>query len=1149
MNDARVEAGRAQWRASDPQGSAWVAANAGSGKTHVLVNRVIRLMLAGTLPERILCLTFTRAAAAEMSRRLFERLSEWIALDDNALIEAIHGLSGDIHFGGRLDAARRLFARSLETPGGLKIQTIHAFCERLLQRFPVEAGVAPGFKVLEETEAAALLAEARREVVEAASREEGRANEALASVIAFAGEEALDRLLGELLRKRSELKALLSRDDRETLLRQRLCDFLGVAADETPETIAAEALDLLDREACGGGAETLIARTGATDRALAVTLSRVLAARTAEDVHALLKEAFLKKDGGRKADRAILTPKAQAEHPDLAVALLAEADRVASLADRERSLAVCDATLALLALADAVIGAYEEKKLALGRYDYDDLIVRTRSMFQNLESAAWVLYRLDGGIDHILIDEAQDTSRAQWEIVKAIADEFFAGEGQRQDVMRTLFAVGDRKQSIFSFQGADPDAFDEMEVYFRARIRGAGQRFETVPLKTSFRSTQVLLDAVDAVFAGAPARSGVMAEDAEALVHRAVRVNQPGLIEIWVPVPPLKPPAVSRWDPKAVSEAPEKPRPLLARRIAGVIRGWLDAGERLAATGERIRPGDILILLRNRTTFMDMLVKALKQRGIPVAGADRLELGSHLAVQDLLSLLRFVLLPEDDLSLAELLKSPLVARDDGEPVNDDDLMGLAAGRQGSLWAALRRAVAAGAPYGEALQRISNWARRADYEPPFEFLSGVLMRDGGRRKLLARLGPEAAEPVDALLVLALDFAGHEAASLQSFLAFVETEGGEIKRDTDQSAAEVRIMTVHGAKGLEAPVVILPDTCDPPSGRDDAPVLMEGEVPVWRLKTAHEPRRVTALREAHHRKAHEEYNRLLYVAMTRAKDRLYVCGALAKEEPDRDCWHTLVLDALKPRAREMRGTDGTLAGWRIEGSGIAADIAPDLPERAPPAAALPGWALESAPFEADAPRWAAPSHLSGPEAEAEPEEAVSSPLAAGGTARRFRRGLIIHRLLQTLPDRAPDARAPAGAAWLSRAAPDLSGTERKTLLDEAMAILAMPGLEPLFAAGSLAEVPLAAILGDLRITGQVDRLAVTDGEVLIADYKTNRPPPLTLQGVDPAYVRQLAAYRSALRRLYPGKRVRCVLVWTDGPRLMELPDAMLDAAGIG
>jgi ATP-dependent helicase/nuclease subunit A len=1151
--DPRETANLNQAVASDPEASVWVSAHAGSGKTYVLVNRVIRLMLAGVPPERILCLTYTRAAAAEMSRRLFDVLSSWIPLDDDALTDKIHQISGYARFGGELAAARRLFARALETPGGLKIQTIHAFCERLLQRFPVEAGVVPGFSVMDDVEARDVLAEVRRSVLAEARAVEGPAAAALAKVVAYAGDQQIDALVKELLAKRSELMRLLSDEGLRDGAMERLARFLGVPGEVSEETVWAEAVAGMDRAAYATAAAVLSEAAGKDDPKLGGLIRDTMAASEPEQIFAALKGAFLTKDGERR--KRLCTAATARQYPEVDAYLSAECDRIVALAEMERAVKLHDASAALFGFADQIIGRYEDEKRRLGRYDYDDLIIRTLSMFRELEHAAWVLYKLDGGLDHILIDEAQDTSPEQWQIVQFLAEDFFSGEGQRPGVTRTIFAVGDRKQSIFSFQGADPDGFDAMRRHFKGKVEDARLNFETVRPTVSFRSTQTILDAVDAVFAIAAAADGVTEPGVTDSLHQAVRQG-PGLVEIWEPEKADDATGASPWQAGAARETSVHPRLRLARRIAATIRGWLDNGETLNGKNRPIRPGDILILVRNRTTFMDALVRALKQENIEVTGADRLVLTSHIAIEDLLALARFALLPDDDLTLASVLKSPLVARNDGAPIDDDDLFALAWDRgSATLWERLHEAVAAGAPYGVALERLKRWRGAADFMPPYEFFSKILTADGGRRAIMERLGSEAGEPLDAFLSLALEFAPARAGALQAFLAALEDSGAEIKRDMDQGTNEVRVMTVHGAKGLEAPIVFLPDTCDPPTGKHDPAILFasdgvgEERIPLWRLKKSVETSGIVALREAQQVRDRQEYNRLLYVAMTRARDRLYVGGCQTGKDLKEGCWYEFVSTALQPLAKETQAPDGRTI-WRIEGNpGVEPDEADSALEQPIPAVAPPRWALEMPASEPAAMRWLIASHINASGDEAVTNERVASPLS-GAAEHRFRRGRLIHSLLQGLPDLPPPDRAGAGQRYLARAAGELDAGERESLLGEALAILAEPSLEALFAPGSLAEVPLAAVLGEdessFGLTGQIDRLAVSDDEVLIADYKTNRPPPATPEEADPLYIRQLAAYRAALARLYPGRPIRCVLVWTDGPRIMEIPARTLDSA---
>ncbi|WP_137391648.1 double-strand break repair helicase AddA [Rhodoligotrophos defluvii] len=1145
--DAVRAATDAQGRASNPEVSAWVSASAGSGKTRVLVDRVIRLMLAGTPPERILCLTFTRAAAAEMANRLFQTLSGWVGLDDEALSASIGRLTGATPGSFDLVTARRLFTRALETPGGLKIQTIHAFCEKLLQRFPVEAGIVPGFEVMDERAADEMLREVRDGFMrQAGENPETLPAQAFATVVAYVGVAGFDKVMKEVLAARASLLKLL-----DTAIFQdsfvRLERHLGLAPDDTFENVAQELFEGANRPALTR-ARDVLAASSAKMKAQAQHLAAFLAAPDPQTAFAAARQLFLTAEEKPKADSTLVTATVANAHPDVAEALFAERDRVLALIDRERCVHVRQASEALLLVALAMLGEYEARKRRHGRYDYEDLIERTLSLLTDIDSAGWVLFKLDGGIDHILVDEAQDTSPPQWQIIAAIVEEFFAGQGARDDALRTLFVVGDHKQSIYSFQGADPQVFDDMHRAFRRRARAAGRRFEDVPLSVSFRSTADVLQAVDRVFAQLDAQAGLTPRGGELLPHQPTRIGQAGLVEIWPKVQPLPKPPTTPWQAPVDHEDAAHPRVRLAERIADTIHRWLAQGELLTSQQRPIRAGDILVLVRRRDRFVDALLRGLKQRGVPVAGADRLVLTDHIAVKDLIALGRFVLLPEDDLNLACLLKSPLVARDDGRPLDDDDLMALCHDRAGSLWQALqRKAGISGYPYGNALERLRTWFNRADFQSPFAFFSQVLGADRGRAAFARRLGDEVHDPLDEFLRATLDYEQTHTPSLQGFLQWLTSAETVIKRDMEHGVDAVRIMTVHGSKGLEANIVFLPDTCSPPRKQDHPQIVAfppdeAGDaIHCWRLGPAYEGRAIEQLRQRQHQLFTEEYNRLLYVAMTRARDRLYICGYEGVRQASGTTWYDLITAALKPHAREVTLADGEKV-WRIEspqtapvpetGSENGERVAADL---------LPEWAKRPAPREAPTHVDLAPSHLGegGDAASAPPAE--PSPLAIAADRTRFRRGRLIHRLLEALPALAPKARAAAARRYLARAAADLAEAEREAIWAEVRAILDHREFADVFAPGSLSEVPLAALDPEAgaRLTGRVDRLAITETQVLVIDYKTNRPPPLSIDDVDPIYVRQLETYGAILRRIFPEKRVRCALLWTVGARLMELP----------
>jgi len=1140
MTEPRRIAGRVQAEASDPQVSAWVSANAGTGKTHVLVNRIIRLMLDGAAPERILCLTFTRAAAAEMSSRLVQALGKWVAFDDAGLRAEIATIDGGRAVGD-LAAARRLFARALETPGGLKVQTIHAFCERLLQRFPVEAGVTPGFSVLDPRTAKAALAAARTAVL-AGHDGDGEVRRLVEAVAVHVDLDGLTDLVGRLIDERSRLGGTLASNEAVEETLTRLAAFLGLGAGgSAPDPAAAFAAVMGDKE-MRAIADEIAASDKATDRKTGEVLHDALAAADGKKRLALLAARFLTKGGDAAADKSLFT-QAVAHHADHLAQLRAEIFR---LADVQKAAGIYRASEALLRIGRRVIARYEhEKRLASG-YDYDDLIARTLALLEESDGAQWVLYKLDGGLDHILIDEAQDTSHDQWEIVRLLADEFFAGEGARDGLARTIFAVGDRKQSIFSFQGAEPRLFDEMCAYFASRVEATGATFRQMPLQTSFRSVEVILGAVDAVFNDGDATPGVKADASETIAHQAIRAGEPGLVEIW----PVEAPADGE-------EQATRPDPLrrLAEAIAATIDRWLWKREPLYPGGPPIRPRDILILLQRRPKLMPLLVKALKERGVPVAGPDRLELAEHVAVRDLVSLGRFALQPGDDLALAETLKSPLLARDDGEPIDDDDLFVIAHDRgRHSLWLALQHHAQAGAPYAKAVAQLADWQAMAATATAGAFFHHVLAAGGGLRALQARLGVDAVDAVENFLQLAFAMPREKVQSLREFL---DAPGGiaeEFRRDMGEAAGEVRIMTVHGAKGLQAPIVFIADAASPPGGGNHPGLQLvrtaDGVLPVWRLRKPLLPAALAESRALDDLARCEEYNRLLYVAMTRARDRLYVAGATGKTPPSEPTWYDMMTAALGPRAAEVTLVDGRGA-LRIEDRGTISPppVVPPPEAEAPP---LPAWALQPPAAPEMAAPWVSPSAIRAvlrPE-EDQPPEAVASPLAGDGEWR-FRRGRLVHRLLQVLPDLPPEAREATALRLLAHTAPDMPRDRHEALVAEVMGVISAPAMAPLFAPGSRAEVPLVAEIdhpqrGRFLISGRLDRIAVSENEVLIADYKTNRPVPKDLAGADPAHIAQLAAYSAGLRTIYPGRPVRAFLVWTDGPRSMEIPQDLLAAA---
>ncbi|MEE2996618.1 MAG: double-strand break repair helicase AddA [Pseudomonadota bacterium] len=1135
----------AQTIAAAPLASVWVSASAGSGKTKVLADRVLRLLLNGSPAGKILCLTFTRAAAAEMQNRIRRLLGDWAVMSDAELDAAIVRLSGDTPTSEIRALARRLFAEVLDTPGGLKIQTIHAFCESLLGRFPVEAGLAPYFHVMDERTAAEALLTARNEILDAArSGADDALADALGVVTGWVHEDEFADLMMAIASNRSRLNRLLIGHGGIEGATQATRSVLGVAAEETVEALlqAAAVEPKIDQSGLRDAADVL-SRGGKQDKDKAAKMSAWLfadpAARAKEfDAYA---SVYLTGSG---TTRGILASKgAVKELPKIADIMQREAGRVFAVQEKRKAIQTAGATEAILAIATALINRYEDHKNRHAILDYDDLILRARRLVE--QAAPWVLFKLDGGLDHILIDEAQDSNADQWAVVRAIVDEFHAGGGARE-VGRTVFAVGDEKQSIFSFQGAAPDQFSAMSDYFEKRVTAAGQDWHRVPLDVSFRSTSTVLQAVDAVFADDEVREGVSSAK---IVHKAHRHGQAGLVELWPPVFPEDRDDISPWSTPEDLRNDATPARRLAHAIAWRISDWVEGGEKLPSADRYMRPGDIMVLVRRRTEFVDNLIRELKKRRVDVAGLDRMVLTDQLAVQDLIALAAFALLPHDDLNLAAVLKGPLIGFDEVK------LFEVCHRRDGTVWGSLRRLARTDPRCAEAHRILSDVLARADFAAPYEFFANILGPMTGRARLISRLSEEANDPIDEFLSLALAFEQTHTPSLQGFIRWLEEGDAQIKRDLDQGLRdEVRIMTVHGAKGLQAPVVILADTMQVPQS-DGCLMWYHGDSQadalLWPPRSRVRERSAQRLAGEQRTRQDEEYRRLLYVAMTRAEDRLYIAGYGTRRTPPDAAWWNVIARGLEPVAEKFafeshpgRPDDEAEMAWQGDGfrlqmpQTLAPDRRSEGGESATDIPELPGWIDAMAPEEPEPPRPLTPSRPT------LPEPTTRSPLG-DDNGLAFQRGVLVHRLLQTLPNlREPD-RSGAARAFLARPVHGLELDQIDALVAETLAVLGDTACAPLFGPGSRAEVPVAGVVRGSAISGRIDRLVVGSGGVQILDFKTNRLPPSRPEDVPTLYLRQMSAYRALLRKIYKNQEVDCILLWTDGPRLMPLDAKLLDA----
>jgi ATP-dependent helicase/nuclease subunit A len=1119
---------------SNPGVSAWVAANAGSGKTHVLAQRVINLLLKGVEPEKILCITFTKAAAANMAKRVFDTLGAWTKLDDEELDKAIEG-SGVATGAATRTLARRLFARALETPGGLKVQTIHAFCTQLLHQFPFEANVAARFAVLDDAEQTQMLEALTLAVLlQGAEAPQSRLGEALAVAMTAGADQTFRDVVRSAIGQGDIIRQWIEKSGGK----EQALAALSVALGAEPSMTLAEVEGQIVQGPILPPSEwqsvaALCRQSSTRDQEQGDRLALASRQSGREQVETYFKVFFDSKSLPRAN---LLTQRFAGKQRTLAQRLLDEQSRVVPLRELRNAILCRNRSAALMTVASEVLDRYRSEKQRRGLVDYDDLIDKALDLLRNTD-AQWVHFKLDLGIDHLLIDEAQDTSTKQWEIVQRLVAEFTAGAGARPGV-RTIFAVGDEKQSIFSFQHAAPREFAAMRDYFWKRHKDSGLDFEYRQLEHSFRSCESVLGAVDIVFKDI---GPSVTSDSQGGIppHIALPDAQPGVVEIWDTIKPEKREPIEGWDAPFDTVSEVSPRVLLARRIARTVRRLIDTREPVGLDRRPARYGDILVLVRQRGSLFEAIIRALKNEHVEVAGADRLVLTEHIAVMDLMALADALLLPHDDLALASVLRSPLFG------FSDQDLFDIAADRGRKT---LRTALAehSGGKFAEASTRLEALAFAARRQTPFAFFAHVLGADGGRRHFLARLGLEANDALDEFLNLALEYERHEIPSLQGFLAWLREARAEVKRDMEIKRDEVRVMTVHGAKGLEAPIVFLADTITPPAGPRPPRLLKLGDGPlIWAGRKADDVPQVRAARQLAQSEAEDEYRRLLYVAMTRAADRLIVCGAEGVRGRPAGCWYDLVRGPLSESLVEEQDSGETIFCFRKSAQEkVPPPTAKQEPK--PDRPALPAWLREMAPAQP------APPTLLSPSSAFDEEIARSAPAGASAADRQkaLARGRLVHRLLQSLPDIPAERRAAAAERYLAKNAADFAATDREEIVDRLLALLDDPGFAALFAAGSRAELPIVGHIpgagGEpVPVSGQVDRLVVSENAVLIADYKSDRVVPSNLSAVE-SYVAQLGLYRTVLSRLYPGKQVRAALVFTSGPRLIELPAAAMEAA---
>ncbi len=1145
-----------------PISSTWISANAGSGKTTALVNRVVKLLLLGVPPERISCITYTKAAASEMHRRVVTRLRDLLlASDADCKILATTFLERAPST-KELTRARQLFGQMLDSSaGGIELTTIHGFCQRILRAFPLEAGVAPYFSVLDESESNLLIARASQRLL----GDDGdvalvRAIELLAE---RAPEQKFQSLAKDILTRKTQWEMML-RAQPSDLFCARLYALHGLTMDTSNDTLVAAYCDVVSVEDAAiirAALPKLAAHKNQQEKKIASKLSAWLAADHTLRVTMLpeMLEIWL-----TKSDYAPRKKLVNEQDFPVGTPIRNVFDRLVAASqcfvEQRGALAMAEESYAVSVIARALLDQYGKLKAERCALDYDGLIAKTSELLTTREMTAWVMTKLDHRIDHLLIDEAQDTSSGQWHIAQALISELVASsEGLGSaGIPRSLFVVGDEKQSIFSFQGAAPELFARKQSLFSELLAHSGAPLAPDSLTTSYRSARAILNVVDAVAALPDVASSLSAAGTSAL-HILSRNDAAGEVTLYPPIEAEEKaeimPFVIPVDYQIIRSSAQK----LTEEIADKISGWVDKRS-LANENRMVAAGDILILVRNRRPMVPCLIRALERCSIPVAGIDRLILSDHLAVKDLLALMRWVSFYGDDLALAQVLRSPLIG------ISEDELCRLAYGREGSLWERVLGSaqVSNSPPEGESnrpcdsvggnstaypptdLQeqiplplkggaKLRSWLSNKSASP-YDFLTKVLEVDGARHRFAERFSEEVHEVLDELKEQAMHLPQTMAPMLANFESFVTASERIIKREQEgQTANHVRIMTVHGAKGLEAPIVILADTAGvPDTAREQSYTVTDGKgqnFPVVRFSEISAFAPIFGQVKTEKKAAlFAEYHRLLYVAMTRAKDELHVFASEKRGKIPERSWYALIEKALRglPVTQNEDGSitlrDALVSKKRESAS---------LSKR--PALPLPPWAHAPLPRRAT-PRVFTPSKLG---------TGTPIPFSRFAPEAAKERGIRIHRLLQFLKK---DTSEPELHALLAVIAPDWDDKTRTAIGAEIWKLYCQEHW--LWEGEAHAEVSISGdidIAGVLSpVNGQIDRLLRSKDGLLVLDYKTGRHVPTSTTEVPRNYLLQLKTYVALLQRMEPDTPIRCAILWTYRPFLMELTAAVAEVS---
>lgn len=1109
MSAILKEASLAQHQATHLTSSVWVSASAGTGKTYVLTNRILKLLLLQPYlkPSEILAVTYTKAAAREMENRIRSRLSEWVSLSDEALFKSLEMVLGEVPTPDQCVRARGLLLEVLEDGKGLNISTIHGFCQQILGAFPLESGVPVGFGLLEGQEESDLIRQVQDEVF--STFEKGDVPPEQQWCFNYLAEDIHESTLRDVFQdivfNRRKFNKLFQRHGTV----ENVLNALAKALDIMPESWTPESV-LEDMESYFSVPSELVDYA----KSFADSKTKKMQTLGAEVLffHNIQEEekgpcwpryarAFLTKDGSFRKSLVDAATKKSANGALIEQAFNQEQERVYKVEQLRKSYRSWLLTAAYLHIGYEMIQAYGESKQQQNVLDFDDLIQKTAELFLHQERQMWVRYKMDRKIAHVMLDESQDMDDEQWEIIRALIQEFYDGSGQKE-ITRTLFAVGDTKQSIYRFRGAQPYVFGDIRTYLEMQSDSNACEARNVSLKTSFRSSKTILDFVDRVFEAEEKQQAL--DDTQQVQHQAVRQEAPGWVEVW----PLckeeeqEEATIENW-PLPIQQ-PEKTmsaRRLVARKMAQAMKELVENKTLLSSTQKPASYGDMMVLLRGRT-MMPEIIEALDELNIPHAGSDRIQLMQDVMVDDMLAWLKFLHTREDDLSLAQVLKSPVFN------LSEEMLMTLSlARRKASLWSVLN---------GEMKQQLQEIITTISGLSVYEMVVFIINKTNFYNKYINASHEDVnslhsfTEAMDNLLESALKY-GSQNGGIAGFIYKIEAGEIELKKGLESAGKNVRILTAHGSKGLEAPIVFMPDTTQDYYRKMSRDYLLWQEdktdvnLFLYRQGKGQTPQLQDELHEAEKQRIFEDEMRLLYVALTRAQERLYIGGAAVQGRLPENCWYA-----------EIEKITEQLADF---GDAKVLYHAPHQPIVEKETNTEEHRKLQVQSWIAMLPAKEETANTIRPAVKEIGEDVLTSD-----QKKLYQRGRLMHRLLELLPRSPEEERQQTATAWLDKMLPEDATLMKEKMVRDVMGVFAM--YPEFFTENSKPEVSFITTVNGSKVEGRIDRLVVTDNTVTIVDYKTDQIIP---NDMPESYAQQLKLYKQAMQKVFPEKEVEACIVW--------------------